>query len=100
MSLVALGVEQIKQYPGPEQVDLSVDPQLLSDYAFLHYNYKYDWLRPTLEEIIAAYKKLYAHNKGSTQDDSDSDGNSDGSSDEGESEAEGEEEGEEDADLE
>jgi len=27
-------------------------PQLLSDYAFLHYNYKYDWLRPTLEEIV------------------------------------------------
>ena len=26
--------------------------QLLSDYAFLHYNYKYDWLRPTLEEIV------------------------------------------------
>ena len=23
-------------------------------YAFRHYNYKYDWLRPTLEEIIAA----------------------------------------------
>ena len=21
-------------------------PQILSDYAFLHYNYKYDWLRP------------------------------------------------------
>ena len=27
-------------------------PQLLSDYTFLHYNYKYDWLRPTLEEIV------------------------------------------------
>ena len=30
-------------------------PQILSDYAFLHYNYKYDWLRPTLEEIVDAY---------------------------------------------
>jgi len=34
-------------------------PQLLSDYAFLHYNYKYDWLRPTLEEIVDTYTKLY-----------------------------------------
>ena len=37
----------------------TLDAQLLSDYAFLHYNYKFEWLRPTLEEIIAAYKKLY-----------------------------------------
>ena len=34
-------------------------PQILSDYAFLHYNYKYDWLHPTLEEIVDAYTKLY-----------------------------------------
>ena len=37
----------------------TLDPQILSDYAFLHYNYKYEWLRPTLDEIVAAYKKLY-----------------------------------------
>jgi hypothetical protein len=36
-----------------------LDPQLLSDYAFLHYNYKYDWLRPTLQEIVDAYGRLY-----------------------------------------
>ena len=30
----------------------TLDPQLLSDYAYLHYNYKYEWLRPTLEEIL------------------------------------------------
>ena len=34
-------------------------PQLLSDYAFLHYNYKYDWLHLTLEEIVNTYTKLY-----------------------------------------
>ena len=34
-------------------------PQLLSDYAFLHYNYKYDWLRLTLKEIVDTYTKLY-----------------------------------------
>ena len=31
----------------------------VSDYAFLHYNYKYDWLRLTLEEIVDSYTKLY-----------------------------------------
>ena len=36
-----------------------VDPEILSNYAFLHYNYKYDWLRPTLEEIVDTYTKLY-----------------------------------------
>ena len=36
-----------------------LDPQFLSDYAFLHYNYKYDWLRPKPEEINAAYLRLY-----------------------------------------
>ena len=37
-----------------------MNPQLLSDYtyAFLHYNCKYPWLRPT-QEIVEAYKKLY-----------------------------------------
>ena len=36
-----------------------MDPQLLGDFAFLHFNCKYDWLRPTLQEIVAAYMKLY-----------------------------------------
>jgi len=36
-----------------------LDPQFLRDYAFLHYKYKYDWLRPKLEEIVAAYLWLY-----------------------------------------
>ena len=38
---------------------LCLDLQLFSDYAFLIYNYKYDWLRPKLEEIVAAYLWLY-----------------------------------------
>ena len=49
-------------------------PQLLSDYAFLHYNYKYDWLRPTLEEIVDTYTKLYG--KESRELDIESDGSS------------------------
>ena len=51
-----------------------LDPQLLSDYAFLHYNYKYDWLRPTLEEIVAAYTQLYG--KESRESDIESNGSS------------------------
>ena len=68
----------------------TLDPQLMSDYAFLHYNYKYDWLRPTLEEIITAYKKLYG--KEARAEDAESE--DDSSAEEGE-EDEGEEEGEE-----
>ena len=49
-------------------------PQILSDYAFLHYNYKYDWLRPTLEEIVEAYTKLYG--KESRESDIESEGSS------------------------
>jgi len=67
-----------------------LDPQLLSDYSFLHYNYKYDWLRPTLEEIVAAYKKLYG--KESHDSDNESAG-TEGS--EGTEEEVGEEDGEE-----
>lgn len=67
----------------------TLDAELLSDYAFLHYNYKYDWLRPTLDEIVAAYKKLYG------KEQRESYGESDGESEE--EEAEDEEAGEEDA---
>ena len=49
-------------------------PQLLSDYVFLHYNYKYDWLRWTLEEIVDTYTKLYG--KESRESDIESDGSS------------------------
>ena len=49
-------------------------PQLLSDYALLHYNYKYDWLRPTLKEIVDTYTKLYG--KESRESDIESDGSS------------------------
>ena len=38
-------------------MNAQVNAQLLSDYCFIHYNYKYDWLRPTVEEIVETYKK-------------------------------------------
>ena len=72
-----------------------LDSQLLSDYAFLHYNYKHDCLRPKLEEIVAAYLRLYG--KESRDSDNESDG-SDGTGglDEEAGEQDGEGGGEED----
>ena len=64
--------------------------QLLIDYSFLHYNYKYDWLRPTLEEIVAAYMKLYGKESHDSDDES---SGTEGS--EGTEEEVGEEDGEE-----
>ena len=49
-------------------------PHLLSDYAFLYYNYKYDWFHPTLEEFVDTYTKLYG--KESRESDIESDGSS------------------------
>ena len=68
----------------------TLSPSLLSDYAFCYYNYKYDWLRPSLEEIFGAYKKKLYGKHGRR----DSDAESDDSSGEEEQEQE-EEEGEE-----
>ena len=69
-----------------------MDPLLLSHYAFCHYNYKYDWLRPTRDEIVKAYKKLYgagAHNSDAESDDS-LGGEEEGEEQEGEEGEEGE----------
>ena len=65
---------------------------------FIHYNYKYDWLRPAIEEIVEMYKKLYGK-KGpdpedvSSSDSSDSEEESD-EDEEGEGDAQEGEEGE------
>ena len=59
-------------------------------YSFLHYNYKYDWLCPTLEEIVAAYMNLYGKESHDSDDES---SGTEGS--EGTEEEVGEEDGEE-----
>ena len=71
----------------------TLSPSLLSDYVFCHYNYKYDWPRPSLEEIFGAYKYV-AYKKLYGKHGRDSDAESDNSSEEEEQEQE-EEEGEE-----
>ncbi len=75
---------------------LCLDPQLLSD-AFLHYNYKYNWLRPKLEEIVAAYMKPYGQESRDSMADNESDGsNGTGGLEEEDGEEDGEGRGEED----
>ena len=64
--------------------------QLLSDYCFLHYNYKYDWFRPTLSEIIELYKKIYGKDEPPADDPSDSESGGSSESDEEEEEEDGE----------
>ena len=48
----------------------TVITQLLSDCTFLLYNYKYDWLCPTLQEIAAAYMKLHGKESRESGDES------------------------------
>ena len=70
-----------------------MDPQLLSDYAFLHYNYKYDWLRPTLQEIVDAYGRLYGkESRLSDNETSGTEGSEEETDDNGEENAESDEE--------
>ena len=58
--------------------------QLLSDYCFIHYNYKYEWLRPAVTEIVAMYKQIYGKKGAAVEEDS----SSDNSDSEGEDSAE------------
>ena len=69
--------------------------QLLSDYCFIHYNYKYEWLRPAVTEIVAMYKQIYGKKGAAVEEDSSSD-NSDSEGEDSAEEGEGaEEQGEE-----
>ena len=81
LTQTALGVDIIKQYPGPEQVELKV------------VNHIHEWLRPSVEEIVAAYMKLYG--KKARDSDAESDSSDEEGEEKGEEEEEGEEEGEE-----
>ena len=37
----------------------TMSPEILELYVFIHYNMQYDFMRPTVEEIVEAYLKLY-----------------------------------------
>ena len=36
-----------------------MSPEVLELYVFIHYNYFYEWLRPTTQEIVDAYLATY-----------------------------------------
>ena len=60
-------------------------PDLLELYMFIHYNARYDWLRPTIEEIVAAYKAAYGSSARESDVESDEVSGTDEETDEGES---------------
>ena len=72
-------------------VAATMSPELLELYVFIHYNWQYEWMRPSVEEIVAAYKVAYGSE--AKEEDLASDSDSDG----GDEEEEEEEEDEEDA---
>ena len=69
----------------------TLSAEILSNYCFCHYNFKYDWLRPTHAEIIKAYTKLYGQLP--TEEDLESDCGSSSGEDNEEEKEEGEGEG-------
>ena len=36
-----------------------MSPEVLELYVFIHYNFSYEWLRPTTQEIVDAYVATY-----------------------------------------
>ena len=52
-------------YSGATKLSDSADrlsDAVLASYVFLHYNWKYDFLRPIFDEIVAEYKRTYSSN--------------------------------------
>lgn len=39
----------------------TMSPEIPGLYLFIHYNWQYDWMQPTTEEIVEAYVKTYGH---------------------------------------
>ena len=61
----------------------TMGPDVLELYVFIHYNWQYECLRPTWDEIVSAYIESYG--KAPVCDDFDSDGSDDEASDDNES---------------
>ena len=54
----------------------TLSPDLLELYMFIHYNMRYDWMRPSTKEIVAAYIKTYGADPHESDADSESDSDS------------------------
>ena len=75
----------------------TMSPEILEMYVFIHYNWQYEFMRPTIEEIVAAYLKIYGAEP-STDDVESSDDDADADAD-ADDEDQGEEEGDAVADA-
>ena len=81
----------VKQYDAKEQAELRVRVQVPGAwFGGLHYNWQYEFMRPSVEEIVAAYK--VAHGVMPKEDDLEPDSDAEEDEDEGEAEGEGEDE--------
>ena len=61
----------------------TMSPEILALYVFIHYNYQYEFMLPSVQEIVDTYIKIYGAEP--TEEDeyeSDGDGEDDGESDE------------------
>ena len=38
----------------------TMSPELLAMYVFVHFNWQYEWMRPSIDEIVQEYIKIYA----------------------------------------
>ena len=39
-----------------------MSPEVLELYVFIHYNWQYEWMRPSIEEVVQAYIKVHGPN--------------------------------------
>lgn len=46
---------------------LSVSPKLMERMCKLHYNWKYEFLRPSIDEVVKRYKDKFHHKAGATE---------------------------------
>ena len=37
----------------------TMSPEILALYVFIHYNWQYEWMQPTIDEIVKAYKSVH-----------------------------------------
>ena len=65
-----------------------MSPEVLEMYVFIHYNWQYDFMRPTVEEIVATYIKLHGSHPLEEDITPDVDGDADNDGDEDDEELE------------
>jgi hypothetical protein len=58
----------------------TMSPEVLEYYVFIHYNWQYDFMRPSIEEIVKTYIEVYGYEpqEDDLLEDSDDDGDEEG----------------------